>query len=188
MPYQPTGKPPSAAALARIIDQETDRALVDAAKYVRSKAASYANRPEPRWGSNRTGSLGRSITVGNIQRGTSEKSIEVGTNLHYARYVEEGTGLYGPKKQVIRPRTAKVLAWRSVGTGTKLVASGIRRSRGSIKPRPARDVYMVFARYTRGMRPWHYMKGAFEAPETATYFRRRIEQAAERIGQRIGGE
>lgn len=187
MPYQPTGKPPTAAQVKRIIDQETDRALVDTARYVRSKAAQYP--PKANSASyQRTGTLGRSIAVGNIQRRYTERSIEVGTNLHYARYVEEGTGLYGPAKQLIRPKTAKVLAWRSVGAGTKLVASGLRRSRGQLRPRPDRDIYMVFARYTRGMRPWHYMRKAFEDDATAAYFRRRIEQAAERIGQRIGGE
>jgi phage gpG-like protein len=47
-------------------------------------------------------------TLGNVE-------ASVGTNIKYARYHEEGTGIYGPKKQPIRPKNGKVLAWKSGG-------------------------------------------------------------------------
>ena len=31
----------------------------------------------------------------------------------YARYIEAGTGIYGPRKRPIVPRTKKMLAWRT---------------------------------------------------------------------------
>ena len=40
----------------------------------------------------------------------------------YARYVEEGTGLYGPRKRKITPKRAKVLAWK--GGGSRLTGQG----------------------------------------------------------------
>lgn len=55
----------------------------------------------------------------------------IGTNVKYAMYVHEGTGLFGPKKKLIRPKTARALRWRTRG-GSVVYA---RFSRGS-KPRP----------------------------------------------------
>lgn len=58
------------------------------------------------------------------------------TGIRYPRYLEEGTGLYGPLKQLIRPRTKKALAWgKSInlpggGTGREFV----RRSVKGIRP------------------------------------------------------
>lgn len=55
----------------------------------------------------------------------------VGTNVRYARYVHNGTGIYGPRGQMIVPKRAKVLHWRD--RGGKDVFSA--RSRG-MKPNP----------------------------------------------------
>ena len=39
---------------------------------------------------------------------------------YYALYLEYGTGLYGPKKTVIRPKTKKALAWgKTIGQTEK---------------------------------------------------------------------
>ena len=61
----------------------------------------------------KTGTLVRSLHA-DIQRLTADL-IEgrVGTWLEYARWLEEGTGLYGPRKQAIQivPRAKKGLFW-----------------------------------------------------------------------------
>lgn len=61
----------------------------------------------------KTSTLVRSLHV--VIRRLTEDLIEgkVGTWLAYARYLEEGTGLYGPRKQAITivPKAKKALFW-----------------------------------------------------------------------------
>lgn len=45
--------------------------------------------------------------------------VRVGSRLHYALYVHEGTGIYGPKKTRIFPKKAKALVWKSAVYGHK---------------------------------------------------------------------
>lgn len=55
-----------------------------------------------------SGNLARSITVEFItQRG--EVGSEIGSRLHYAMMVHEGTGIYGRSGRPIRPRRSKAL-------------------------------------------------------------------------------
>jgi hypothetical protein len=61
------------------------------------------------------GRLRGSITTQIVQsRGKSV--VRVGTNVSYARYVHDGTGVYGPRGAPIRPRRAKVLVFELNGT------------------------------------------------------------------------
>lgn len=76
----------------------------------------------------------------------------IGTNVHYAPYVEFGTGLYGPRKRVIRPKRAKVLSWVTRGRGA-YVTTRTGRTRYASAPPGQR----VFARSVRGMRPQPYL-------------------------------
>ena len=41
-------------------------------------------------------------------------------------YLEEGTGIHGPKKRVIKPRKAKMLRWVDPGTGDVIWAKQVR--------------------------------------------------------------
>ena len=68
-----------------------------------------------------------------------QPAVQVGTNLEYAIYVHEGTGIYGPKGMPIYPTTAKMLSW--------IPKKGKR----------------VFARFVRGMRPNPFLKDAVTA-------------------------
>jgi phage gpG-like protein len=54
-----------------------------------------------------TGKLRNSITADEA----TPVSIRVGTNLNYARWFQEGTGIYGPRGEPIRPVRAKALAF-----------------------------------------------------------------------------
>lgn len=56
----------------------------------------------------RTGTLARSIEVTIAPRGEAP-GARVGTNLFYARFVHDGTGIYGPTGQVIKPQRGKAL-------------------------------------------------------------------------------
>lgn len=66
----------------------------------------------------RTGDLRASHTVQDIGPG----QVGMGTNWDYAAFVHEGTGLYGPKKQRIRPKTKKALDWPGADHPVKSVA------------------------------------------------------------------
>ena len=190
-------KYPNRPAFYRAQREERKRALEDIGRYVQAKAAKYPPKPE-RSSYNRTGTLGRSITVGPVkQAGTSYSYVDVGTNKHYARYVEYGTGIYtetsigvpAPDRKPIRPKTAKALAWRStggqVGPGGVRIASGVRYKKGKTQPNRALDVYMNFAASVRGMKPWHYMEKAFKDPATDAYFKARVEQMLRAIIARM---
>lgn len=74
-------------------------------------------------------------------------SVRIGTNVHYAIFVHNGTGLYGPKHMLIRPKRAKALVWRSRLYGQK---SG--KFRG-----------FVVVKSTKGMRPNPFLAAALPA-------------------------
>lgn len=74
-------------------------------------------------------------------------SVRIGTNVHYALFVHNGTGLYGPRHRLIRPRRAKALVWRSKLHGQK---SG--KFRG-----------FVVVKSTKGMKPNPFLAAALPA-------------------------
>ncbi len=172
------------ARVRRIINHARRRALIDTGRFVRAKAAKYPPQ-KPTTTYRRTGTLGRSIAVSDrVHRRRNVHWIEVGTNLYYARFVEEGVGLYGPRKRLIRPLRARALAWRVSGARvgklggrrTLLIATGVARRRGKIVRSPRHDVHLVFAKFSRGFPGWHFMRNAFEARDSQEYFRRRAIQ------------
>ena len=65
--------------------------------------------------------------------------MRVGSGLYYARWVHDGTGIYGPRHQPIRPKTAKYLRWTD--------------KQGKVH----------FAKQVKGMRPNPYLKAALPA-------------------------
>ena len=86
-----------------------------------------------------SGELGRSIRY--VTREAAEGSVaaQVGSDLEHAIWVEEGTGVYGPRGAEITPRSAPLLVFRS-------------RS-GSIIRTPS----------VRGQRPKRYLRDALRA-------------------------
>ncbi len=64
----------------------------------------------------------------------------VGTNVFYALFVHEGTGIYGPKGVPITPKRAKFLRWRKKQGGG-----------------------YVYAKIVKGMRPNPFLKNAISA-------------------------
>lgn len=74
-------------------------------------------------------------------------AVRVGTPVHYARYVHDGTGLYGPKHTLIVPTHGKVLVWRSRIYGAK---------KGKWQGK-------VVVRSVKGMRPNPFLANALPA-------------------------
>jgi hypothetical protein len=87
-----------------------------------------------------TGRLRASITTQLVQDVGGGPVVVIGTNVKYALYVHEGTGIYGPKGRPIRPRRAKFLRFR-----------------------PSRGGKYVYAKQVKGMRPNHYLTNALPA-------------------------
>jgi hypothetical protein len=81
------------------------------------------------------GQLRASIRSQVITHG-SETIGEVYSDLEYAAYVHEGTGIYGPSGRPIRPVRARVLSWQQRGVGR------------------------VYAREVRGQRPQPFLANA----------------------------
>lgn len=78
----------------------------------------------------------QSVTTGYLIRNIRVKATNEGVEFsfpYYAQYLEWGTGLYGPKKKVIRPKNAKMLSWMSDGK-------------------------RVFASYVKGMTPAPFIR------------------------------
>lgn len=51
---------------------------------------------------------------------------KVGSDLTYALYVHEGTGIYGPRRRPIRPVRARFLRFRPRGSSTYVYARSVR--------------------------------------------------------------
>lgn len=58
----------------------------------------------------RSGALARSITV-EVVVARGSVGARIGSNLSYATFVHEGTGIYGPARRPIRPRRGQVMAF-----------------------------------------------------------------------------
>lgn len=93
-----------------------------------------------------TGHLRASISTNLIVR-PEGLGVRVGTNVLHARWVHDGTGLYGPKHTVIRPRFGKVLVFSSKVYGAK---------KGKFAGK-------VVARYVKGMKPNPFLHDALPA-------------------------
>jgi hypothetical protein len=93
-----------------------------------------------------TGHLRASIGTNLIVR-PDGMAVRVGTGVFYALYVHDGTGLYGPKHTVIRPKFGRVLVFRSKIYGAK-------------KGKYAGKVVVTFV---RGMKPNPFLKDALPA-------------------------
>ncbi len=90
-----------------------------------------------------TGHLRASIDTS--VRTTSTRVIgRVSSPLDYARFVHDGTGIYGPRRRPIRPKRAKMLAFRPKGGRTVVFAREVKGT----KPRP------FLLRALREVSPW----------------------------------
>jgi hypothetical protein len=86
-----------------------------------------------------TGRLRADIHVIVVYR-NGEPVILVVTNVCYARWVHDGTGIYGPRHTPIRPRQAKFLRFRPRGASR-----------------------YVYARQVKGMKPNPFLRNALAA-------------------------
>lgn len=65
-----------------------------------------------------TGRLRNDVSV-NLVTANGLPAVRIGTSVKYSRWVHDGTGIYGPKHALIRPKQAKVLVFKSKVYGAK---------------------------------------------------------------------
>jgi hypothetical protein len=75
----------------------------------------------------KTATFVRSITAVVQKIGEDISEGRVGSSLEYARYLEEGTGVFGPKGQPIMPKSKKALFWGAFdGKGKPLIRKRVQ--------------------------------------------------------------
>lgn len=84
---------------------------------------------------------------------SGELVARVGTNVEYAMFVHEGTGLYGPRGRYIVPVRKKVLRWAQVNNSGR----GRRRYRGG------RTESFVYSKRSSGFRGRPFLRDALPA-------------------------
>lgn len=77
-----------------------------------------------------TGRLRSSINTQLVIRDGRPIAV-VGTNVRYARWVHDGTGIYGPRHMRIRPRRRKFLRFKSARSNRYVYARSVRGMRGN---------------------------------------------------------
>lgn len=82
-----------------------------------------------------------------------EPVARIGSNLPYAIYVHEGTGIYGPKHSLIYPVKGKFMRWPAVNNS----GTGNRRYKGG------KTQLYIFAKSTKGMPGRPFLLQALDA-------------------------
>lgn len=122
--------------------------------------------------SRRTGHMLRTIVsdatrVGNIIYGW------VGAGAFYARYLEEGTGLYGKRNRWITAKGGGMLRWPARGGAT---LAG--------RPRSGKPGQYIYARRVRGIRPRRFLRDA--AMIAHPLVQRELQAGAVKAAHRLG--
>lgn len=86
-----------------------------------------------------------------ITVGPTSSTLRVGSPLQHARYIHEGTGIYGPKKKKIVPVTAKALKFATPKSFGPMLAGAGRKPGG-----------FVFARSVKGIPPNPFLTDALK--------------------------
>jgi len=78
-----------------------------------------------------TGKLRASISVELRRKNLQTITVRVGTNVEYAIWVHDGTGLYGPQHRLIKPKTKRYLRFKPHGSSKYVYARAVRGMRGN---------------------------------------------------------
>ncbi len=182
-----SGRPPDKDAIRKIVVEEATKAAARAGGIIERNWKSQIN--------SRTGHYRRSITTSveapgaasgigappNVRfvAGGNKVTLTVGTNLDYALWLEEGTGLFGPLKKKIVPKRAKALRFPAGSAGFTL--AGRRRS-----GRGGAQASFVFAKSVKGIKPRRYAAQAGERSRAAV--EREFAKGGAKALARIGKE
>jgi hypothetical protein len=99
-----------------------------------------------------TGRLRASIHTAVVFR-NGAPAVTIGTNVIYARWVHDGTGIYGPRHQLIRPKRGEFL---------RFPATGVHRVYQPKKGKARRRSF-IYTKEVKGMRPNPFLRNALPA-------------------------
>lgn len=141
-------------AAPAVIQREMRGTVEDTARYASGRARLLA-RQRTKSGSGRYAD-GFQASAGRPRGRGNGMEADVTNDVPYAGYLENGTGIYGPRGQVIRPKQAKALAWMAGGK-------------------------MVFAAWVRGTPAKHVLRDTLTDEGVIAYFRGRALLMLERL-------
>ena len=127
---------------------------------MRAALTNSANRGQKeirRRAAHRTGTLQRSVLTE-----VSRDNAEISVNEKYGIFLEEGTGIYGPRHAPIVPRSAKALVFKPKGGG------------------------IVFAKRVSGMRAKPFFKPGYEASKP--YFIDQFQKVTDILTRALAGK
>lgn len=188
------GRPLNQAAMEEVLRKHAEAAMHQAVLLTQRTWVGRAER------SRRTGHYLRSITYRVTVHGSGGRYMvegHLGTNVFYARYLEEGTGLYGPEHHWIVPKEGRVLRFPSggqhnydPGTGAHQGfenAPGFRLSGQQRQGAAGAGARYVYARRVRGIKPRKFAHDAalVAEPHVLTTFRSAAQQAAHELAAMV---
>lgn len=164
--------PPDPMTVGKIITSTTTDGMRRALAMTQVEALSRMER------SRRTGHAMRSVASKVEHIGFTVTGV-IGSNVFYVRYLEEGTGLYGPFNRWIVPKRSQFLRFPEPGNSGFTLAGRVRTVGGAPHP----GARYVYARRVRGIRPRRYFRDAalVTRPKVEAVFRETGELMVERI-------
>lgn len=78
-----------------------------------------------------TGKLRASISVQLKRKSSRTLTVRIGTNVEYAIWVHDGTGLYGPMHRMITPKTKRYLRFKPHGSNKYVFAKAVKGMRAN---------------------------------------------------------
>ncbi len=152
---------------------EAERLLKQVGSLLQTKARVEASKPYGLGTGTKTGALVAAIQVKGPYTTGSGKSQIVNVAVDqalapHAVWQEKGTGIYAGG-DVIRPKTASVMAWLQTGrpyVGYAITARLHKRGKGG-NP----NQYQQFAKWVKGVKPKHYMQKARQDPTIAAIYK-----------------
>jgi hypothetical protein len=89
-----------------------------------------------------TGKLRASISVQLKKKSSRVLAVQIGTNVRYAIWVHDGTGLYGPEHRMITPKTKRYLRFKPHGSNKYVFAKAVK----GMRPNPFLANALIAAR------------------------------------------
>lgn len=142
-----SGAPINPLSVQRIVQEELSKATHSSIARLQVEVMSRAARHR------RTGHLMRNIHHKVTPTGKGFLGL-VGTDVFYAKYLEIGTGLYGPRNRWIVPIRARFLRFPQPGNAGFTLAGRQRSGRAGA------GASWVYARRVRGIRPLRIFRDA----------------------------
>ena len=145
--------PPGPVEVQAIVAKELTRGGKEIGSIVKATTLTFMSEDR------RSGDSMRSVYADVDVHGAGHVDVGVGATDPAVIYMDQGTGVYGERRQVIRPRRRRAMRWPDRGGGGFTLGDTVR---AGARGRRAR---YVFATFIRGVMPRHYFDRAMALTE-----------------------